>query len=258
MTLLGRTARAAIPPLAIQVDHWEDAIGGAGCILLAVPDDAIAAVAARLQSLGAVRSPQVVLHLSGLLDRGALAALAPSGAALGSFHPLQTIADPAAAPERFLGAYAGLEGDARAIRAGHALADALGMHSVELPASAKPLYHAAATLVAGGTVALFGAAGALAARAGVDEATVHQLYLALLRGATENLAALGSAGAALTGPVRRGDVATVAAHLDALEPAERRLYVAVSLVALRLARAEGLDAEAADRIERLLTAVSHS
>jgi predicted short-subunit dehydrogenase-like oxidoreductase (DUF2520 family) len=72
----------------------------------------------------------------------------------------------------------------------------------------------------------------------------------LIRGAAANLEA--GPAAALTGPVRRGDVETVVAHLGALGPEDRELYLLLAREALRLAREAGLASEAADRMERVL------
>ncbi|MEP6687401.1 MAG: DUF2520 domain-containing protein, partial [Gemmatimonadales bacterium] len=91
----------------------------------------------------------------------------------------------------------------------------------------------------------------LARRAGVDPGEAGALYLPLMHGSVANLA-FGPASA-LTGPIRRGDAASVQRHLAVLDPADRALYRALGLVALRLARGAGLaDAQAA-AVERALT-----
>jgi predicted short-subunit dehydrogenase-like oxidoreductase (DUF2520 family) len=223
-----------------------EAVRAAGAVLLAVPDDAIATVAAELAGERSVRSDHVVLHLSGLLDRHALAPLAETGAGLGSFHPLQTIADPATAPLRLAGAYAGIEGDQRALELGRLLAEALGMVAVAVPAEGKAAYHAGAAFVANYTTALVAVAERLAVRAGVPAGLAAGIYLPLLRGTVANLEA--GPVAALTGPVRRGDVRTVRAHLAVLTGAEGRLYRLLAAEALRLAREAGLSPEAANRV----------
>src|SRR5262249_22636903 len=146
-----------------------------------------------------------VLHVSGLLDRSALEALSLTGAGLGSFHPLQTIADPASAAERLRGAYAGIEGDDRALAAGRRLAQALAMVPVPLEARMKPLYHAGAVFAANFTTAVAGVAEELARTAGIPAETARRLYVPLVEGAALNLRALGAV-AALTGPIRRGDL----------------------------------------------------
>jgi predicted short-subunit dehydrogenase-like oxidoreductase (DUF2520 family) len=251
VALLGRVGKQVPAPLALRIDHWADACAASDIVLVAVPDAAIGDVASRLLREGAIRPAHAVLHVSGLLDRSALDALEPTGASLGSFHPLQTVADPKTAAERFRGAYAGVEGDPGAIAAGERIAALLGMTSVRIPAGAKVAYHVGATLVANYTVALVGMATRLAEEAGIPPAEAARLYLPLLHGAADNLDRLGPV-AALTGAIRRGDVGTVEAHLAALAPADRQLYCALGREALALARAGGLTAEAADAVERVL------
>ncbi len=252
VSLLGRTVKAVPAPLAVRVEDWGEACRAADVILIATPDAAIPAVAERLLGERCLSPRSSVLHLSGLLDRGALAALAPTGAGLGSFHPLQTVADPETAGERFQGAYAGVEGDANALVAGEWLAERLGMTAVRLPAGAKAAYHAGATIVANYTVALMGMAVRLARSAGVPPELAGKIYLPLLHGAAVNLDRLAPQDA-LTGAIRRGDAGTVAAHLAALAPGDRRLYGAVGLEALALSRAAGLAEKSAAVLERLLT-----
>ncbi len=238
VTLLGRSRRAGD-------------IRPGGLILIATPDAAIGGVAAELARDGAVDATQVVLHLSGLLDRLVLHALVDTGAGLGSFHPLQTIADPATARERFSGAFAGLEGDERALEAGERLAETLGMRSVRLTPGAKAAYHAGAVIASNYVVVLAALAEALVRRAGVPAAEAAQMYLPLMRGSVANLA-MGPAKA-LTGPVSRGDEATVRRHLAVLAGRERELYRALGLEALQLARTAGLADGPAAAVERALT-----
>jgi predicted short-subunit dehydrogenase-like oxidoreductase (DUF2520 family) len=250
VTLLARTRHSVIAPLVVHQGARADAVRESEMLLLAVPDDAVGPVAGELAAEGGVGRSHVVLHVSGLLDRSALLPLAPTGAGLGSFHPLQTIAEPASAPERFAGAYAGIEGDERALAAGEQLAAALRMLTVRVAAEAKPAYHAGAVAAANYTIALAGLAERLARSAGIPEPAAARMFLPLLRGAVANLE-LGPA-AALTGPVRRGDVRTIKAHLAALEPDDRELYRWLGLAALRLAREAGLSQATADAVERAL------
>jgi predicted short-subunit dehydrogenase-like oxidoreductase (DUF2520 family) len=229
----------------------EGAVAGAATVLLAVPDDAIAEVARHLSAASAIEASQVVLHLSGLHDRRALRALEGSGAALGSFHPLQTISDPTAAASRWRGAYAAIEGDARAVAEGRRLSGVLGLTPVEIPSSAKATYHAGAVVASNYVVVLAGIAARFAADAGVPAELAERIYLPMLRGAVENLQRQTPA-AALTGPVRRGDVATLRAHLEAIPLEDRRLYARLGLEALKLAREAGLDEAKAGEVERVL------
>jgi predicted short-subunit dehydrogenase-like oxidoreductase (DUF2520 family) len=251
VALVARSPRPVAAPLTLHPGDWFPALSAAELVVVATPDGVIPIVAAELARTGAIGAGHVVVHLAGPLDRRALAALEPTGAALGSFHPLQTVADPATAPARLRGAYAGVEGDVRAIAAGEQMAAALGMTPVRLAARAKVLYHAGAVLTANYTVALAGVAERLAEQAGVPAAMAARMYQPLLAGAAANVAGLGTV-AALTGPIRRGDVATIREHLAALGSEDRTLYAALGRAALQLARAAGLDEAQAREIDALL------
>lgn len=213
-------------------------------VVLAVPDSAIATVAEAVKW----QPGQVVLHTSGALDSGVLASARAAGAAAGSLHPLQTLVRPADGPALLKGAAFALEGDPPAVEAGRALAEALGGRPFVLATGAKPLYHAAAVSVSNYVTALAGMAEQLWAAAGLPPEAALPALLPLMQGAVENLGALG-VRSSLTGPIARGDAATVARHLAAL--AERApdllpAYRALGLQALNLAPS------ANPEIERLL------
>jgi predicted short-subunit dehydrogenase-like oxidoreductase (DUF2520 family) len=257
---MGRGLALALAEAGERVALWsrreatgavEEAIAGASTIVLAVPDDAIAEVARQLAAAGAVDDSQIVLHLSGMHDRRALRALEGRAAALGSFHPLQTIADPATAAARWRGAYAAVEGDRAAVLEGRRLAALLGLTPVEMASSAKAVYHAGAVIASNYVVALAGMAARLAAEAGIPVELANRLYLPMVMGAAENLQRQGAVEA-LTGPVRRGDEATLRGHLEALPLADRPLYARLGLEALRLAREAGLEEGKAAEVERVL------
>jgi predicted short-subunit dehydrogenase-like oxidoreductase (DUF2520 family) len=251
VVLVGRTPRDVAPPLVLHQGSRSEATEGADLVLIATPDDVISRVAEELAAERAIARDQVVLHLSGLLDRTALLPLEESGAACGSFHPVQSVAEPSSAAERLKGAYVGIEGDDRALEAAERLANTLRMVPVRIPAEAKPAYHAGAAFVANYTVALVGVAERLARSAGVPAEIAGRLYLPLLAGAVANLTSLGPA-AALTGAVRRGDVQTIQSHLDALSPEDRELYRAVARAAVLLAREAGLNETAAENVNMTL------
>jgi predicted short-subunit dehydrogenase-like oxidoreductase (DUF2520 family) len=253
--LFSRSRREQVAPVALpgaEPDTIAAAAAACTLVLLAVPDDAIVTLAAELGQGSAIGPSHAVLHFSGLLDRTALFGLATSGAALGSFHPLQTVADPATAPDRLRGAFAAIEGDAAALEAARWLGVRLGMNPVVITAGGKPAYHAGATIVANYTVALLGLAERLALAAGVPPEIAGRLYLPLLRGAAANLEQMGAVQA-LTGPIRRGDLRTIAAHLATLDEPTAKLYRLVGLEALALARQAGLEESSARLVEQALT-----
>lgn len=257
---MGRGLAGALSEAGERVVLWSrreatgavsDAVTGADTVLLAVPDEAILPVATQLASGNAIQSAQVVLHLSGLLDARALQPLERTGAALGSWHPLQTISDPVAAAVHLRGAVAAVEGAPRAVAEGRRLSRLLGLEAVALPAGAKVVYHAGAVIASNYVVVLVAMASRLAESAGIPHDLAIRMYLPLLVGAAENLARQSPADA-LTGPVRRGDLATIRAHLEALGPDDRSLYARLGLEALALARGAGLEPARADAMERVL------
>jgi predicted short-subunit dehydrogenase-like oxidoreductase (DUF2520 family) len=250
VTVLGRRDRDLPPPLGAVARDWRSALDAAGIVLLAVPDDAIPAVASAVADTAAITARHVVLHTAGGRDRAALAALEPSGAALGSFHPLQTFRDPTGDPEVLRRAPAVLEGDPRAIEMGRGLAGSLGMSPVlVVPSAGKASYHAAAVLASNAVVVLVEHAARLARAAGLDATAA--LFAPLI---AETAAGLASAAPAsvLTGPIRRGDVETVVAHLAALEGEVRELYRLLGLGAVALAVQEGMAPEKAARLRAAL------
>lgn len=251
VSLLVRTPRPAPNGVGLSVGarSWREAVGAASVVIVATPDAAIRSVADLLARADrAIGARHVVLHLSGLLDREALAPLGGSGAGLGSLHPLQAVADPAGATARFAGSYAAVEGDPSAVTVAIELARGVGMTPVEVAASAKPAYHAAAAITSNYAVTLVAVARRIAERAGIAPALAADMYLPLLHGTVGNLERLGPEGA-LTGAIRRGDAATVSAHIAALGGAERRLYVVLGFETVALARAAGLDEKAAESVE---------
>ncbi len=221
-------------------------------VVLAVRDDAIADLAAALQDSGRIGPGHTVLHLSGVQGQEALAALLPSRAALGSLHPLQTIAEPTRAPERLRGAWAAVEGMPQAVERAEALARAIGLRPFRVPPGRKPVYHAGAVFASNYFVVVEAVAQRLLRHAGLSEADAWQALLPLVRGTFENVSRDGP-GAALTGPIRRGDAATVARHLAALTIDDAELYRAIGRAALELAQKQGMDEATAARIATALT-----
>jgi predicted short-subunit dehydrogenase-like oxidoreductase (DUF2520 family) len=227
----------------------------ADVVLVTVRDGDIAARAGQLADSGLLDGRRaVVLHCAGARAPDELAALRSAHVAVGQLHPLLSFADPRR-PPTLQGGAALVAGDARAVVAARRLAKRMGMRPFEAPGLDPALYHAAAALLANGAAALAADAGLVLARAGVAEEKVPEVLAPLLASVADNVAHLGMAEA-LTGPIRRGDVTTVRAHLERLAahvPEVLALYRAVARAQLRLAADIG-EATAAelDAIERQL------
>ncbi|HEX4599895.1 MAG TPA: Rossmann-like and DUF2520 domain-containing protein [Gemmatimonadales bacterium] len=252
--LYGRLKKAVPKPLSLTVgpaDRPPAWLAQAGVVILAVRDDAIRPLAESLARAGAVRAEHVVLHLSGVQGQEALGPLVSSRAALGSLHPLQTIADPERAPARLAGAWAAVEGMPRAIQAAEGLAQDLGMHPFRIASKAKPVYHAAAVFASNYFVVVEAIAQRLLRHAGLTDAEAWQALRPLVEGTFENLTRQEPM-AALTGPVVRGDEATVQRHLESLTRDDAVLYRMLGRAALELAEKRGMDDVVAARIATAL------
>ena len=168
---------------------------GADVVLLCVPDRAIAEVAA-----GIGPGPWVG-HVSGGTP---LAALAPHTRRF-SLHPLQTFTHDRG-PEQLDGAWAAVTGETENARAvATALAEILGLRPFALDDERRALYHAGAAIASNYLVTLRRVAGELLATAGAPPEALDPL----MRRVIEN-------GFALTGPIERGDWATVERHRSAI------------------------------------------
>src|SRR5947207_2278656 len=141
-------------------------------IVLAVPDDAIASVAGSLH----MYSGQAMIHTSGLVGAESLASAMAAGTQVGSFHPLVAFADLERAVAALHGAMIAIEGDEQLLELLARMAEVLGANPVRLAPGAKPAYHAAAVLAAGGFDALLDAIAALGRVAGLDEAGSLAIY----------------------------------------------------------------------------------
>jgi predicted short-subunit dehydrogenase-like oxidoreductase (DUF2520 family) len=173
-------------------------VAGLDLVVLCVPDGEIAAAAA------AVPRGPLVAHCSGATT---LAPLAPHEAL--SVHPLMTVTADGA---DFAGVACAVAGTTdRALAAAHAVALALGMRPTVIADEDRVAYHAAASIASNFLVTLEDAAERLAATAGAD----RDLLVPLVRATVENWAAAGGPRA-LTGPIARGDEATVARQRDAV------------------------------------------
>ena len=252
--LHGRRKKAVPKPLELTVGAADEPpawVAQAGVLILAVRDDAISPLAEALARAEAVRADQVVLHLSGVLGQEALAPLVPSRAALGSLHPLQTISDPATAPARLEGTWAAVEGMPRAVQAAEGIAQELGMRPFRLSGKQKAIYHAGAVFASNYFVVVEAIAQRLLRHAGLSDTDAWQALRPLVEGTFENLTRQEPKDA-LTGPVARGDEATIRRHLESLTRDDALLYRALGRAALELAEKGGMDEATAARVAQAL------
>jgi predicted short-subunit dehydrogenase-like oxidoreductase (DUF2520 family) len=222
-SLAAAAESAGIPSRLAATADAADASAGATAVLLCVPDQAIEPTCEAVA--GTDPLPRLVGHVSGA---GTLAALEPAfaaGAATFSLHPLQTFPDGATAIEGTPAAVAGSDDDAAAFARG--LGVGLGMRPFDVPEEQRAAYHAAACMASNFLVALQEASAELLTRAGIEDA--RELLAPLVLRTAANWAERGPD--ALTGPIARGDRATVERHRAALAELSPELLEAYEALA---------------------------
>ena len=203
----------------------------ADVVWLCVPDSQIAGCARELAGMAEWRG-KVALHPSGALASDELQALRRRGAAVAAAHPLMTFvrrSSPSMAAVPFA-----IEGDVAAVCAARRMVRDLEGESFAVRRQDKALYHAWGAFASPLLIALLATAERVAMAAGVRSPhAARQRMLPILQQTLRNYAMLGPARA-FSGPLVRGDVATVRRHLLALGklPAASQVYVALTRAAL--------------------------
>jgi predicted short-subunit dehydrogenase-like oxidoreductase (DUF2520 family) len=221
---LAQAGWVVAPPLG-RDDDPATAARGVDLLVLAVPDAAIAEVAAGVDPV----PDTLIVHLSGSLGVDVLAPHPRRG----GLHPLVALPSAEVGARRLRGAWFAVAGDPQVEEVVAAL-DGRALHVAEAD---RVLYHAAACVASNHLVALLGQVERIAGSIGVPLAA----YLDLVRATVENVAELGP-HAALTGPAARGDRDTVERHrasLAASLPEELAAYDALVAEARRLAGGRG-------------------
>jgi len=219
---------------------------------LAVPDDAVLPIARELALAGRPIPESVAfVHLSGALPLGALEPLRITHP-VGSFHPLQTFPEPRA-PTSLRGIVVAVDASGPPLlRRLSALARAVGARPKRVGDGQRVLYHAAAVFASNYVDVLLGEGVQLLRSAGWSEEEATAGLLDLTEGTLASVRKRGVV-AALTGPVRRGDVKTVERHLTAFSGPVADIYRMLGLIALEIAKEAGLEPAAAERMHRALT-----
>lgn len=211
--VVGRTTESAQHGAALvgtSAFTLDDRLPASDLLVIATRDSQIGSIATTLADKEPVAGAAV--HVSGLTPLDVLEPLRSIDIAVGSFHPLQTLPTPEAGAARLRGAHVAVTAEPPLLHVLQRLAEDIGATPFPLDDDAKPLYHAAAAAAANFPLAALSMAEDLFAEAGVPWEAARPLVEAVVANAFD----LGPR-AALTGPVARGDTATVAAQLRAVE-----------------------------------------
>lgn len=240
VAVAGRTRRSAVAAARFigAGEPMADAAAAASrarIVLLTVPDREIRGVCERIARGGGFRRGALVAHASGAHTRELLDAARASGALRAVLHPLQAVPTRALGAARIPGSFFRTEADRGAGLRVRALVRALGGRELSLPGwrddpQSAALYHAGAVVASNYLVTLLDLAARLLLTLGADRRQALRAVLPLVRGTLANVERLGIP-AALTGPIARGDAATVAGHVAALRARAPELLAFYRLLA---------------------------
>jgi predicted short-subunit dehydrogenase-like oxidoreductase (DUF2520 family) len=236
-------SRASAEKLAQAVGGCQVFNGGqevadaAEVVFITTPDGAIPSVAVQVHW----HAGQSVVHCSGADSTATLEPARKLGARVGVIHPLQTFASVEQAIDNMPGSTFALEAEEPLLDTLKGIATALDGHWIELKASDKVVYHAAAVIACNYLVTLVKLATDLWQTFNVPPDQATQALLPLVRGTLNNIATVG-VPQCLTGPIARGDTGTINKHLDALQktaPGLLSTYRELGLQTIPIALAKG-------------------
>jgi len=220
-------------------------------VFVTTPDDVIAKVCGEVQW----HKGQSVVHCSGAHSVDILEPAKRLGAAVGSFHPLQTFAGVNQAIENIPGSTFALEAEQPLLSTLKELTTLLNGNWVELKPGDKVLYHAAAVFACNYLVTLVKLALDLWQDFEISPMKATKALLPLLKGTINNVDNIGLPNC-LTGPIARGDLGTIERHLNALEarsPSLLTTYKELGLQTIPIALAKGrVNEQKADEMKVLL------
>lgn len=236
---------AATMETAVPADLW----------MIATPDSQIEAAYQALLASGAVHGGAVVFHCSGSTSSSVLAP-AQENISVASVHPVHSFANPQQSLETFSGSHCAIEGQAEAVAQLQPLFKSIGALPFAIDSQQKALYHSATVMACNYLVSLLDTSQQMLTAAGADNSHGNILG-SLIRQTLDNYLST-DATAALTGPIARGDSATVANHLQAFNGHEQadlwhQVYSALGNATLPISQRQGQASEKQlQQIEQLL------
>lgn len=227
------------------------ATSDADLVVVATPDDAVTAVIVDLAVRDAVGPGQRLVHLSGALGLAPLRPAVAAGVRVAACHPAQTVPDATADAAVLDGAAWAVTAEADDRTWARSFVTQVGGVAYDVPDDRRLLYHAGLVVGSNAVAAATSVARQLLSAAAIDE---PEAFLdPLVHASVDNVLAAGAA--AITGPVVRGDVGTVRAHLEQLEhdaPTLAAAYRSLARVVLAQVRL-GMEPDQVAAVEAALT-----
>jgi predicted short-subunit dehydrogenase-like oxidoreductase (DUF2520 family) len=227
----------------------------ADIVFITTPDGTIADTCRAIAKKDGFKKGAVVVHFSGALPSTVLSSAKSLGVAIGSMHPLQSVASKDGV-DVFQGIPFSLEGDVAAREVMSQIADHLGATHFRIETVHKSLYHAAASIACNYLVTLEGAAFELMEATGIARDDIFKVLGPLIQETLKNIENVGPERS-LTGPIARGDVETVKRHLQEIESKKPKwisMYKLLGLHTLDIATDSGsISEQDAEVLRQVLT-----
>lgn len=228
----------------------------ANLIFITVTDGAIEQVCCEIANQGAFNQRSIVAHCSGTLSSDVLSSARNAcQCSVASMHPLQTFPTIDSAVKRLEDTYCFYEGDEDSLPVIENLAIRIGLKPTQISISSKVLYHTAAVFACNYLIALMDAAMELTQLVQIDRSIAWSAFEPLVVSTIKNIAETGTSGA-LTGPIARGDIETIAGHIEKLElvePSLASVYRTMGCYTVDIAmRRRSITKEKANEIRSLL------
>jgi predicted short-subunit dehydrogenase-like oxidoreductase (DUF2520 family) len=247
-------SRSSAEKLAAEIngcrvmDSSQAVADAAELTFITTPDSAIAGVVSRIKW----QKGRSVVHCSGADSTDILEPARESGAMVGGFHPLQTLAGVKQAIENIPGSTFAVEAEEPLLTTLKNMTQALGGQPIVLKSSDKVAYHAAAVFASNYLVTLLKMAADLWQTFAIPADQAARALLPLMRGTLHNIETIGIPQC-LTGPIARGDTGTVDKHLQVLREKAPTLlfpYKELGLQTIPIALAKGkINKEQASELE---------
>jgi predicted short-subunit dehydrogenase-like oxidoreductase (DUF2520 family) len=235
-------------------------VKASACIFITTPDSVISEVAHQIsaeaegnEAVAKILKGKIFVHMSGAHSSAQLKSLKEYGSEICSLHPIQSIADVRTAVEQLKTTVFSLEGTPLAVKAMSSQLESMHNTYFVIEEEQKTLYHMAACTVSNYLVTLVDYGLAMYEAIGIDRGIAYKALYPLIRGTVENLKHMDTKEA-LTGPISRGDIATVKAHLEAVDDQDiEKFYRFLGYATVQMAKEKpGTDIKKLGKLEELL------
>lgn len=226
-----------------------EVIAGVQRIFIAVQDDHIQEVVQLLKMFNL--QGKLVVHTSGSAAKSLLNPLKKCGAAIGAMHPMRSFSKHFSAPKRWKGTWVSYEGNRQDLEQLKGLFPHKKVHFLGVNAKQKRALHIAGVLTANYSVTLLAKAEALLKGLGIKDVEFNKLLASLLNSVVIN-AQHSPAENILTGPIARGDIETIKAHLTFLQDVDIKSAQLYKALAIETVEHKGFKIAHREKLQKLL------